>query len=135
MQLKTLIGKKKVAGKNWNRAQKGKKTRVASTREKRKKTRFSHRRSKQTLLSTKLVRTQLTHRPKHDSHPQSGLLEEKLPQGRQAAHLFGQVVRVDLEVHETLDALGIVSESPVVLGLINWKLGRMGRKKMEMGAG
>lgn len=60
----------------------------------------------------------VTHRSEHDGHPQLGLLEEDLHEGGQHAHLFRQVIRVDLEVHETLHALSVVPESPVVLRLL-----------------
>lgn len=58
-----------------------------------------------------------THGAKHDGHPQLGLLEEDLHEGGQHAHLLGEVIGVDLEVHQPLDALGVVPEPPVVLRL------------------
>ena len=61
----------------------------------------------------------VTHGPKHDGHPQLGLLEEDLHEGGQHAHLLRQVVRVDLEVDQALHPLGVVTESPIVLRLLH----------------
>lgn len=59
-----------------------------------------------------------THRSEHKGHPQSWLLEEELPQRGQHPHLLCEVIGVDLEVDQALDALGVVPESPVVLRLL-----------------
>ena len=58
-----------------------------------------------------------THGPEHNGHPQLRLLEEEIHEGRQHPHLLGQVVRIDLEVHEAFDPFRVVAESPVVLRL------------------
>mmetsp|Transcript_16337 Transcript_16337/g.53194 ORF Transcript_16337/g.53194 Transcript_16337/m.53194 type:complete len:338 (+) Transcript_16337:414-1427(+) len=55
----------------------------------------------------------------HELDPEGRRREEDLAEGGEAVHFLGEVVAVELEVDEALDALGVVAEARLPVGLVS----------------